>query len=63
VVAKLNAAVSSALAAPVVRERLASLGLDVPPPERRTPEFLGRYVVDEMAKWAPAIRASGAGEE
>ena len=63
VVAKLNTAVSSALDAPVVRERLAGLGLDVPPPERRTPEFLGRYVVDEMAKWAPAIKASGAGEE
>ena len=63
VVAKLNAAVSSALDAPVVRERLAGLGLDVPPPERRTPEFLGRYVVDEMAKWAPAVKASGAGEE
>ena len=37
--------------------------LDMPPPERRTPEFLARYVVDEMAKWAPAIMASGAGEE
>jgi tripartite-type tricarboxylate transporter receptor subunit TctC len=63
VVAKLNAAVSHALDAPVVRERLAGLGLDVPPPARRTPEFLKRYVVDEMAKWAPAIRASGAAEE
>jgi tripartite-type tricarboxylate transporter receptor subunit TctC len=63
VVARLNAAVSHALDSAVVRERLAGLGLDVPPPERRTPEFLGRYVVDEMAKWAPAIRASGAGEE
>jgi tripartite-type tricarboxylate transporter receptor subunit TctC len=63
VVAKLNAAVSHALDAPVVRERLAGLGLDVPPPERRTPEFLRGYVADEMAKWAPAIRASGAGEE
>ena len=28
-----------------------------------TPEFLARYVVDEMARWAPAVRASGAGEE
>jgi putative tricarboxylic transport membrane protein len=63
VVAKLNAAVSSALAAPVVRQRLAALGLDVPPAERRTPEFLKGYVVEEMTRWAPAIKASGAGEE
>lgn len=63
VVGKINAAVSHALDAPSVRERLAGLGLDVPPPERRTPQFLGRYVADEMAKWAPAIKASGAAEE
>jgi tripartite-type tricarboxylate transporter receptor subunit TctC len=63
VVAKLNAAVAHALDSAVVRERLAGLGLDVPPPERRTPAFLKGYVVDEMAKWAPAIKASGAGEE
>jgi tripartite-type tricarboxylate transporter receptor subunit TctC len=63
VVAKLNAAVSRALDTPLVRERLGGLGLDVPPRERRTPEFLRRYVVDEMARWAPAVKASGAGEE
>jgi tripartite-type tricarboxylate transporter receptor subunit TctC len=63
VIARLNAAVSHALDAPVVRERLGGLGLEVPPPERRTPEFLARYVLDEMARWAPAVKASGAGEE
>jgi tripartite-type tricarboxylate transporter receptor subunit TctC len=63
VIARINAAVSRALDTPLVRERLAGLGLDVPLPERRTQEFLGRYVVDEMARWAPAVRASGAGEE
>ncbi len=63
VVARLNAALSSALDSAVVRERLTGLGLDVPPPARRTPEFLKGYVVEEMARWAPAIKASGAGEE
>jgi tripartite-type tricarboxylate transporter receptor subunit TctC len=63
VVARLNAAVSHALdsadgarAARRPRPRRAA-------PERRTPEFLGRYVIDEMAKWAPAIKARWAGEE
>ncbi len=63
VVAKLNAAVSRALGTPAVRDRLAGLGLDVPPAERRTPAFLRQYVVDEIAKWGPVIKASGAGEE
>jgi tripartite-type tricarboxylate transporter receptor subunit TctC len=63
VVAKLNAAVSRALDDATVRERLAQLGLDAPPPEQRTPEYLGRYVAAEMVRWAPAVKASGAGVE
>ena len=63
VVARLNAAVSHALDDPTVRQRLAGLGLDAPPPAERTPEFLGKYVPAEMTKWAPAVKASGAGEE
>jgi len=63
VVARLNAAVSRALDTPAVEERLAKLGLDIPSKEHRTPEYLGRYVVSEMARWAAPVRASGAGEE
>ncbi len=63
VVARLNAALSKALDDPTVRDRLAKLGLDVPPPAQRTPDYLGRYVATEMVKWAPAVKASGAGEE
>lgn len=63
VIAKINAAVSHALDNATVRERLAGLGLDAPPPALRTPEYLGKYVPAEMAKWAPAVKASGAGEE
>jgi tripartite-type tricarboxylate transporter receptor subunit TctC len=63
VVAKLNAAVSQALDDATVRERLAQLGLDVPPPEVRTPDYLAKYVAAERVRWAPAVRASGAGVE
>jgi tripartite-type tricarboxylate transporter receptor subunit TctC len=63
IVARLNAAVSRAMDSPAVRARLAQLGLDIPPPERRTPEYLRQYVTAEIAKWGPPIKASGAGEE
>jgi tripartite-type tricarboxylate transporter receptor subunit TctC len=63
IVARLNAAVSRALENATVRERLATLGLDIPPAERRTPDYLGKYVTAEMTKWAAPIKASGAGEE
>jgi tripartite-type tricarboxylate transporter receptor subunit TctC len=63
IVARLNAAVSRAMDSPAARVRLDQLGLDIPPLARRTPEYLRRYVADEIAKWGPPIRASGAGEE
>ena len=63
VVAKLNAAVSQALDDTTVRARLAQLGLDVPPPAERTPDYLAKYVASEIVRWAPAVKASGAGLE
>ena len=44
---KLNAATSRSLGLPAVRERLESLGLTVPPPERRTVEWLAKLVPAE----------------
>jgi tripartite-type tricarboxylate transporter receptor subunit TctC len=48
---------------PAVRERIEGLGLNVPAPERRTPEYLARLVHSELDKWAAPVKASGAGEE
>jgi len=44
---------------PSVRERLRELGADVVAPERRSPEYLQKFVVSEIEKWAVAIKASG----
>jgi tripartite-type tricarboxylate transporter receptor subunit TctC len=59
IVRKLNAAVNQALEIPEVRQRLEELGLTVPPPERRTPDYLGQLVPREIEKWAGPIRATG----
>jgi tripartite-type tricarboxylate transporter receptor subunit TctC len=63
VVKKLHAALMQALDTPSVRDRLLQLGAVIPPPERRTPEYLGTFVKDEIAKWAGPIKASGATAE
>jgi tripartite-type tricarboxylate transporter receptor subunit TctC len=63
VVAKLNAAVSQAMDSATVRARLKTLGLDVVPKERRSPDYLAKYVAAEVAKWGPPIKASGIAEE
>lgn len=56
---KLNAALRKVMDNPAFRERLHTLGLIVVAPERRSPDYLGKFVAGEIEKWAAPIRASG----
>jgi tripartite-type tricarboxylate transporter receptor subunit TctC len=62
-VRKLSDALSQVMDNPAFRERLLTLGLIVPAPERRTPAYLQTFVEGEIAKWAVPIRASGARQD
>jgi tripartite-type tricarboxylate transporter receptor subunit TctC len=57
-IAKLNAAAMEALADPAVRQRLAGLGQEIPPPEQQTAEALGAHHKAEIEKWWPIIKAA-----
>lgn len=59
VVKKLNGAVVKAMNTPSVRDRLSQLGAVIVPNDRATPEYLGQFLKDEIAKWAGPIKASG----
>jgi len=63
IVQRLAKATNEAVETPAVRERLKSIGVTIPAPERRTPEYLAKFVVSEIARWAGPIKASGASEE
>jgi tripartite-type tricarboxylate transporter receptor subunit TctC len=58
-VVKLNAAVVKALSDPAVRQRIADLGLELPPRDQQTPEYLAAYQKAEIEKWWPIIKAAG----
>lgn len=62
IVAKLNAAIRETVNTPATRKRLQDAGLTVVAPERQTPDYLATFVRDEVKKWAPAVKASGATE-
>lgn len=58
IIGKLNAAVRDALADPTVRQRLADLGQEIPPPDRQSPEALSAYHKAEIEKWWPVVKAA-----
>ena len=56
---KLNAAFKAAMADPIIRERIAVQGLEIPPPEQQSPEAFAAYLKTEMDKWGAVVRESG----
>jgi tripartite-type tricarboxylate transporter receptor subunit TctC len=58
VISKLNAAAVESMRDPVVRKRLADLGLDIPQRDQQTPEVLGALHKAEIEKWWPIIKAA-----
>ena len=58
-IGKLNTAIVIALADPVVRQRFADLGQEIPLHEQQTPEVLAAYHKAEIEKWWPMIKAAG----
>jgi tripartite-type tricarboxylate transporter receptor subunit TctC len=58
-VVKLNLAVVDAFADAKMRQRMADLGMEIPPRDQQTPEALGAYHKAETEKWWPIIKAAG----
>jgi tripartite-type tricarboxylate transporter receptor subunit TctC len=58
-IAKLNAAVTHALADPAVRARLTQMGQTIYPREQQTPQALGAHHKAEVERWGAVIKATG----
>src|SRR5215216_32857 len=59
IVRKLNKAMSDMLDNPTLRKRLEELGLEIVPPERRSPEYLAKLVGEDTERWGKVIAAAG----
>jgi tripartite-type tricarboxylate transporter receptor subunit TctC len=59
IVAKLNAAAVASLDDPAVQKRFKDSGVDVVAPDRRSPDYLAKFVVGEIGKWAGSVKAAG----
>jgi tripartite-type tricarboxylate transporter receptor subunit TctC len=60
IVRRLANASNEAVESPAVRDRFKEIGVTIPAPERRTPEYLTKFVPSEIERWAAPIKASGA---
>jgi tripartite-type tricarboxylate transporter receptor subunit TctC len=59
IVKTLHDAALEAMHTPMVHDRLTVLGAEIVSDNEATPEYLGKFVESEIAKWAVPIRESG----
>lgn len=59
IVRRLNKATQDMLEDPAMRKRLEDLGLDIVPLEQRTPEYLAKFLPEDIARWSKVIRTAG----
>jgi len=59
IVQKFHDTALAALDTPSFRDRLRALGVEVVAPERRSPDYLARFLKNDIAKWTVPIKASG----
>src|ERR671916_878208 len=56
IIKKLHDATVQAMDTPAVKQRLEGLGVSLVAPERRSPEYLAKFVRSEIEKWAAPIK-------
>lgn len=59
IVERINAAVQKTMQDPAMQQRFAQIGADIPTPDQRSAESLGRLVNSEIDKWVPLIKSAG----
>jgi tripartite-type tricarboxylate transporter receptor subunit TctC len=59
IVQKLHDATVATMNSPDVQMHLKRIGADLVAPERGSPQYLTKFVVSEIDKWAGPIKAAG----
>jgi tripartite-type tricarboxylate transporter receptor subunit TctC len=59
IVRKLHDATVAAMDMPSMQQRLKQVGSDIAGPERRSSDYLARFVASEIVKWEAPIKSSG----
>jgi tripartite-type tricarboxylate transporter receptor subunit TctC len=59
IVDKLNEVTQATMETPLIKQRMLEIGVTGVAPDRRSPEYLQKFVTDEVARWEGPIKAGG----
>jgi len=59
IIDKMHDAIEKMIARPDIRQKMESLGLEILPPEQRTPEYLAKALPQDIERWGTVIKAAG----
>lgn len=59
IVEKVNEVTHAAMETPAIKSRMSEIGVTGVGPDRRGPEYLAKFVADEVARWEGPIKSSG----
>jgi tripartite-type tricarboxylate transporter receptor subunit TctC len=59
IVRRMNQVMNTMIEEPAMRKRLEELGLEILPPEQRTPEHLTKYLAEEVERWKKVVITAG----
>jgi tripartite-type tricarboxylate transporter receptor subunit TctC len=59
IVDKLNEVTQATMETPVIKNRMLEIGVTGVAPDRRSPEYLAKFVEDEVARWEGPIKSGG----
>jgi tripartite-type tricarboxylate transporter receptor subunit TctC len=59
IVDKLNEVTQATMETPLIKKRMLEIGVTSVAPERRSPEYLQKFVADEVARWEGPIKTGG----
>jgi tripartite-type tricarboxylate transporter receptor subunit TctC len=59
IVDKMHKAVETMIAKPDIRQKMEALGLEILPPEQRTPAYLAQFLKADVERWGKVIKDAG----
>ena len=59
IVMKTHQALETMIGKPDIRQKLEKLGLEILPPEQRTPEYHAKFMKEDIERWGKVIKAAG----